>query len=102
MIVKFILWSQINLLLNRHQDLQIWLIMGEIFTVMTQEVSLAISGNQWEEDQEQNNSSTILFSNLGHNQLWLFHYVLTKLDIKNDISILEQIISKRLSVIYLN
>ena len=53
MIVKFILWSQINLLRNRHQDLQIWLIMGEIFTVMTQEVSLAISGNQWEEDQEQ-------------------------------------------------
>ena len=53
MIVKFILWSQINLLPNSHQDLQIWLIMGEIFTVMTQEVSLAISGNQWEEDQEQ-------------------------------------------------
>ena len=35
-----------------------------------------------------------LFSNLGHNQLWLFHYFLTKLHIKNDISILEQIISK--------
>ena len=77
--------------------------MGEIFAVMTQDVSLAISGNQWEEDQEQwNIPSTILFGNLGHNQLWLFHYFLRKLDIKNDISILEQIISKRLSVIYLN
>ena len=64
--------------------------MSEIFTVMTQEVSLAISRNQWEEDQEQwNIPSTILFGNLGHNQLWLFHYFLTKLDIKNDISILE-------------
>ena len=44
----------------------------------------------------------ILFSNLGHNQLWLFHYFLTKLQINNDISILEQIISKRLSAIHLN
>ena len=34
--------------------------MGEIFAVMTQDVSLAISGNQWEEDQEQwNIPSTI-------------------------------------------
>ena len=77
--------------------------MGKIFGVMAQDLSLATSGNQWEEDQEQwNIPSTILFGNLGHNQLWLFHYFLTKLHIKNDISILEQIISKRLSVIYLN
>ena len=77
--------------------------MGKIFAVMAQDLSLALSGNQWEEDQEQwNIPSTILFCNLGHNKLWLFHYFLTKLHIKNEISILEQIISKRLSVIYLN
>ena len=57
--------------------------MGKIFAVMTQDLSLATSGNQWEEDQEQwTIPSTILFGNLGHNQLWLFHYFLTKLHIK--------------------
>ena len=67
--------------------------MGKIFAVMTQDLSLATSGNQWEEDQEQwTIPSTILFGNLGHNQLWLFHYFQTKLHIKNDISILEQMI----------
>ena len=65
--------------------------MGKSFAVMAQDLSLATSGNQWEEDQEQwNIPSTILFGNLGHNQLWLFHYFLTKLHIKNEISILEK------------
>ena len=95
MMVKFILWSQINPWLNRHQGWQIWWIMGELFAVMKQDVSLAISGYQWEEDQEQwNIPSTILFGNLGHNQLWLFHYFLTKWHSKNAISILGQMISK--------